>query len=441
MKAVKASVDRYFDGTQSASISMAAVVPGVEQDDATTVMRVRDTEEARAAARTVFDAKDRRKRKGWIWIPVGLLFFLLLTGGFVFAYYTEYGGGVADLIALVTGKPAPIITASAPESATSQTTTGTVVASTSDGLETSSGANDGGAASVGVETTVATQTAELVIESDATIESLEPELTAVMELEPPPVGDLTPVEESSAEVPTLGPAVSESLPSAQELLASADEQISAAMANQNTNATTAGQAEDFQLTRGPVVPRVNANVLNGYEAFQRNDLATAERSYRDALRTEPNNRDALLGLAAIAVKKDHVGLASQVYREILRVDPRDSIAQSALMSLTSNPTTSNESQLKLMLEREPEAGHLHFGLGNYYASQARWAQAQNSYFNAFRLDNDNPDYAYNLAIGLDHLAQRQAAVKYYRLALELAGDQLPGFEQAVVQKRIESITQ
>jgi len=27
------------------------------------------------------------------------------------------------------------------------------------------------------------------------------------------------------------------------------------------------------------------------------------------------------------------------------------------------------------------------------------------------------------------------------LALELAGDQLPGFEQAVVQKRIESITQ
>ena len=84
---------------------------------------------------------------------------------------------------------------------------------------------------------------------------------------------------------------------------------------------------------------------------------------------------------------------------------------------------------------------MHFGLGNYYASQARWAEAQNSYFNAFRLDNDNPDYAYNLAIGLDHLAQRQAAVKYYRLALELVGDQLPGFEQAVVQKRIESITQ
>lgn len=66
MKAVKASVDRYFDGTQSGSMSMDAPLPATEQDDTNPVVRTRGSEEARAAARTVFDAKKRRKRKGWI---------------------------------------------------------------------------------------------------------------------------------------------------------------------------------------------------------------------------------------------------------------------------------------------------------------------------------------------------------------------------------------
>ena len=56
MKAVQASVDRYFDGGQSAS-SVSMQIP-LEQDDATTVVRRRATDEAaQVVAQTVFAAK------------------------------------------------------------------------------------------------------------------------------------------------------------------------------------------------------------------------------------------------------------------------------------------------------------------------------------------------------------------------------------------------
>jgi len=392
----------------------------------------------------VFDAKIRRKRKGWMWIPVGLLIFLLLIGGFISAYFNSYGrqiGGIQDLIAIFTGEPGATASTGGQGGSTTQTTTGSVTSIETQTVATGSATDGSGTAATAVGETTSTET--LGTDAELSLASLEPELSEVMEIDPPPIGDLTPVEAQLDVAPeeAFEPAVAEPILSAEELLASADEQISAALADESALTASSIQDEGFQVTRGTPAPSINSNVLSGYEAFQRNDFASAEYNYRTALRTEPNNRDALLGLAAIAIKKDRIGLAAQIYGEILRVDPRDSIAQSALMALKSNPTTASESQLKLMLEREPDAGHLHFGLGNYYASQARWAEAQNSYFNSFRLDTNNPDYAYNLAIGLDHLSQPEAALKYYRLALELAGSQAPGFEPMVVQKRIESITQ
>ena len=445
MKAVKASVDRYFDGSQSSSmsVSMAAVTAAdTEQDDATTVVRTRDSEEARAAAKTVFDAKRRRKSRGWIWVPVGLLLVLLLIGGFVFFYFNTYGsptGGFQDWMAVLTGKPITTTTQTGTTTTVveTQTTTSSLDTQSSTGSADTTLAAAGNAESAEADGAAAS-------EADGLLESLEPELGDVMQVDPPPIGDLTPVEaQSGAEesADSAQPEVMQELPSTEELLASADEQIAQALADESVLSAGGIRDEGFQLTRSAVTPRINPKVLSGYEAFQRNDLATAEIDYRAVLRTNPNNRDALLGLAAIAVKKNRVALAGQIYREILRVDPRDSIAKSALLGLQAAPSTANESQLKLMLDREPDSAHLHFGLGNYYASQARWAEAQNAYFNAFRLDSKNPDYAYNLAIGLDHLAQSEAALEYYRLALELATGTTPGFATAAVKKRIESITQ
>ena len=63
---------------------------------------------------------------------------------------------------------------------------------------------------------------------------------------------------------------------------------------------------------------------------------------------------------------------------------------------------------------------LHFTLGNQLAQQGRWAEAQQEYFKAFAAEPDNADFAYNLAVSLDHLRQPRLALEYYRRALALA---------------------
>ena len=73
-----------------------------------------------------------------------------------------------------------------------------------------------------------------------------------------------------------------------------------------------------------------------------------------------------------------------------------------------------------MLADNPGAHVLNFTLGNQFAQQGRWAEAQQEYFKAFAAEPDNADFAYNLAVSLDHLRQPKLALEYYRRALALA---------------------
>ena len=79
-------------------------------------------------------------------------------------------------------------------------------------------------------------------------------------------------------------------------------------------------------------------------------------------------------------------------------------------------------------------------LGNHYAVQARWSDAQAAYFKAYSADAGEPDYAYNLAVSLDQLHQPKLALEYYRRALALAANRAVGFNSAQVEARIRELT-
>jgi len=115
MKAVKASVDRYFDGSHSASLSMSMPI---ETDEATTVVQQREAAEAQAAAKTVFDAKLPRRRSGaatWAVISV-LMLVVLAGGGYAWSVYTgqDPQEWAQETIALLTGESSSIRPRSAP---------------------------------------------------------------------------------------------------------------------------------------------------------------------------------------------------------------------------------------------------------------------------------------------------------------------------------------
>jgi len=197
-----------------------------------------------------------------------------------------------------------------------------------------------------------------------------------------------------------------------------------------------------EITPTPrAAPQVHPKVSAGYAAYGAGDLGAARTEYQDALRDDPANRDALLGLAAVDVRAGRYEAAASAYRRLLQADPRDAHAQAALIALRAHRADplAAESRVKSMLADNPGAHVLNFTLGNQFAQQGRWAEAQQEYFKAFTAEPDNPDFAYNLAVSLDHLRQPKLALEYYTRALALAKSRSAGFDVAAVQARADQL--
>ena len=186
-------------------------------------------------------------------------------------------------------------------------------------------------------------------------------------------------------------------------------------------------------------PRVDPSVERGWEALQAGDLARATEEYNRALHANPTDRDALLGLAAIETRTQNFERAEARYLKVLELDPRDAYANAALIGLRGGSDAQQaESRLKTLLAQQPDA-NLSFALGNQYASQRRWAEAQQAYFAAFTGEPENADYAYNLAVSLDQMRQPRLALDYYQRALKLAGNRPVGFNTAQVETRVRDL--
>jgi Tfp pilus assembly protein PilF len=188
-------------------------------------------------------------------------------------------------------------------------------------------------------------------------------------------------------------------------------------------------------------PRLNPAIAAGYAAYQAGDLAAARSSYAQALQDEPDNRDALLGMAAVEMRAQRYGAADAHYRRLLRVDPRDPHALAGVLALRGqqiDPVLA-ESRVKTLLSRDTGAEVLNFTLGNEYARQGRWAEAQQAYFKALASDPGNPDFAYNLAVSLEHIGKPGLALEQYRSALALAEHRSFSFDRPAARKRIQEL--
>jgi len=182
-------------------------------------------------------------------------------------------------------------------------------------------------------------------------------------------------------------------------------------------------------------------VEQAYQAFQRNELAAARDGYQRALARDPTNRDALLGLAAIDVRSGQLNSAEARYLRLLEIDPRDSHAVASLISLRGQlDPVASESRLKTLIAIQPETALLHFSLGNQYAQQSRWSEAQAAYFKAHSVDPENADYAFNLAVSLDQLHQGKLALEFYQRALALSDRRAASFDPARARLRVQELT-
>ena len=195
-----------------------------------------------------------------------------------------------------------------------------------------------------------------------------------------------------------------------------------------------------RLSRTP--PRTNTTLERAYDTLQAGRLEEAQREYVQVLRSDAKNTDALLGLATIAAQQGQSEKAQAFYLRALESNPNDATAQAGVISTRGQADADfSESRLKTSLASQPDSPALLFALGNLYARQGRWSEAQQVYFRTYATEPDNPDFIFNLAVSLDHLRQNKLAGQYYQMALTAGETRTVSFDRDQARARILELQQ
>ena len=182
----------------------------------------------------------------------------------------------------------------------------------------------------------------------------------------------------------------------------------------------------------------------GYAALVEGRLPAAAQAYGQALLANPEERDALLGLAYIAHQQGRIEEARGYYQRVLRQDPGNAIARSGL--LTTNAVDDPQlvaSRSREVAEQNPDSAAAHSALGHAMVREGRLAEAQQAFFRAHSLEPGVALHAFNLAVALDRLRNFGPARQYYERALALSaqtgGERPSGVPQAAVQTRLDQL--
>jgi tetratricopeptide (TPR) repeat protein len=182
----------------------------------------------------------------------------------------------------------------------------------------------------------------------------------------------------------------------------------------------------------------------GYSALTQELLPEAEKFYLRALDNNPEERDALLGLAYIAHKQGRQDDALRHYRRVLRQEPGNVVARAGLLALNSLSDPQDfVSQSRVLAEQNPASAAAQATLGHALVRQDRLADAQLAFSRALQLEPGVARHAFNLAVALDRLHDYEAAQRYYERAVALlaqsGGERANGFALADVQLRLAQL--
>jgi Tfp pilus assembly protein PilF len=209
----------------------------------------------------------------------------------------------------------------------------------------------------------------------------------------------------------------------------------------NTRRTAPAPTQKLFRVTAPVSVS-NQTLDRAYTALTQGDDAGARAAYEKVLAVDPKNADAMAGLAVIAQRAGNPAQAADYYLQMLDADPRNAAALSGLINLQSRMDPFDaETRIKQALSTQPDSPALNFSLGNVWARNKRWNDAQQAYFKAVSGDPGNPDYLFNLAVSLEQLRQPKLAANYYAQAVAAADNRPGSFDKAKASERLQQLQQ
>lgn len=196
----------------------------------------------------------------------------------------------------------------------------------------------------------------------------------------------------------------------------------------------------------PILVKVDKTQIplsEAYRAYELGHLELSQQKFREVLILDPKNITAMIGLGGVAASSGQYYVAMDYYQQALNVEPNSLEVYEAITNISPNIELNAEwnDSLKNMAMIYPSSATLQFALGNLYSSSNDWLAAQESYFNAYALDMNNPDFTVNLAISLDQLGKYPLAGQYYTQALALVGSNKVNFNVSDIKARLVSIRQ
>ena len=158
----------------------------------------------------------------------------------------------------------------------------------------------------------------------------------------------------------------------------------------------------------------------GYAALVGGRFEEATLAYERSLKADPDERDALLGLAYINHQQGRLDDARSYYRKVLRNDPGNANANSGLLSLEQDgDATRTAGRARDLASRRPDSAAAMAAAGNAFVRDGLLADAAVAFARAQSLEPGNPLHVYNHAVALDRLGQLQQAIVQYERALSL----------------------
>ena len=179
---------------------------------------------------------------------------------------------------------------------------------------------------------------------------------------------------------------------------------------------------------------VQVNIMAGDEQALNHKWKLARDAYSKALKTEPDNEDALYGYAKMTYYMDDLNLAKKTCQAVLDKNPQNPEAL-ALMGKLSAEEMNYVRAIKLTQDAliyDPDNYDFYLDIGTYYRYQGKYTEAAKNWEKAVEI---LPDYflAYAYLAGLyDEQEKFDLALYNYRKVIETNPDYYYAYESTAI---------
>ncbi|NDF12844.1 MAG: tetratricopeptide repeat protein [Proteobacteria bacterium] len=184
-----------------------------------------------------------------------------------------------------------------------------------------------------------------------------------------------------------------------------------------------GKDVGLNIAVKPATVQVQRLLEMGYDALRSGQTEGAIAIYKNALASDPENKDALFGLATAYHRAGQLDQARDTYIQLINKDPNNWPAMNNFLVLAGEEAPEDAlRQLKQLESINPEFGPLSAQIGMIYVQQGKIEDGIKYLSRAITLSPDNLAYRYNLAVVLDHGGYKQQAARLYAQILDFNGE-------------------